>query len=186
MAWNLICNVRTDTFQGTINEAFICHGVQLLALTLTSEDKLGASADAEIDVSTAAGLIDCLLLFLKGLWQISSLPSPSSHGLCLLEAVSLGISGTLLSDAAVLIERLLWFIAFAESDSSSSQGIELVCKSFAALLEVSLHCSRAWNYFKNTDKSSMRLQRLLLEDPKLEIRQGIADAIHGICYSLPR
>ena len=61
--WARFC---IDTLQGTSSEAFICHGVQLLALTLTNEDKIGASADAEIDVSTAAGVVDCLLLFVKG------------------------------------------------------------------------------------------------------------------------
>ena len=111
---------------------------------------------------------------------------PEPNDPYLLEAVSLGVSGTLLSDAAALVERLLWFIAFAESDPSSSQGVELVCKSFAALLEASLHCEEAWNHFKNIDKASMLLQRLLLEDSRLEIRQGVADAIQGICHSLPR
>lgn len=150
----------------TTNEGFITHGLQLLALALTSTDRVGVSVDTGIDISTAVGLVDCLLTFLK-------------------EATSPRISSTFFPDAAALVERLLWFVAFAQSDSNDSQGTELVRKSFAAILEASLHCSKAWDCFKNTTQISMLLQKLLLEDTRLELRKGVVESVQGICSSLP-
>ena len=108
-----------------------------------------------------------------------------SNFLCHIEAVSAEVSSMFFSDAATLVERLLWFIDFAQSGVSSPQIIELVRKSFAVILEASLHCNKVWVYFKNTSHSSTLSKTLLLEDLRPEIRQGVADSIRGICCSLP-
>lgn len=52
--------------KGTASHEFICHGVQLMATTLTTPGVLSDNLDSEVDLSTAAGLVDCLLKFLKG------------------------------------------------------------------------------------------------------------------------
>ena len=159
--------------------------MQLLVLTLTSADKTGTSIDAEIDISTAVGLVDCLLTFLKGLLPCPSLIGPRANIFHHVEAVPVEVSSTFFSDEAALVERLLLFIAFAQSGTNSDQEIELVSKSFATILEASLHCHKVWIYFKNANRSSTLLQKLLLENSRPEIRQGVADSIRGICCSLP-
>lgn len=52
--------------QGTTSQEFICHGIQLMATTLIAHGVLSDTLDSEVDLSTAAGLVDCLLKFLKG------------------------------------------------------------------------------------------------------------------------
>jgi len=175
----------TNVLQGTTNEAFVCHGVQLLALTLTGAGKTSTSIDAGTDVSTAVGLVDCLLTFLKGSYPCQVFSRSNVNTFHFIEAVSPEVSSTFFSDEAALVERLLSFITFAQSGTNSNLGIELVRKSFAVILEASLHCSKVWIYFKRTDQSSIPLQHLLIEDTRQEIRQGVADSIRGICCSLP-
>lgn len=44
----------------------MCRGVRLLATALTSPNIINSSLDTEVDLATTAGLVDCLLFFLKG------------------------------------------------------------------------------------------------------------------------
>lgn len=60
---------RTKASQGTASQAFICRGVQLLATTLTTPGLINGTLDSEVDLSITAGLVDCVLRFLKGMYK---------------------------------------------------------------------------------------------------------------------
>lgn len=44
----------------------MCRGVRLLASALIIPNIINSSLDTEVDLATTAGLVDCLLFFLKG------------------------------------------------------------------------------------------------------------------------
>ena len=46
---------------------FIHHGIQTLSATLSTLNLNIGSHGAEVDIAIALGLVDCLLMFLKGL-----------------------------------------------------------------------------------------------------------------------
>jgi ubiquitin carboxyl-terminal hydrolase 34 len=82
------------------------------------------------------------------------------------------------------VDRLQSLIRVAR-DISSVEANNLVCNCFAALLEASLQCASVWDAFKSRQQCSDIFQKLLLADPVLDIRQGIADSVRGICCTLP-
>lgn len=45
---------------------FIHHGIQSLSTTLSTLNLNIGSDGAEVDIAVALGLVDCLLMFLKG------------------------------------------------------------------------------------------------------------------------
>lgn len=176
----------TQIGQGTASESFIRHGVHLLSRTLTAVGVISTSLDAGIDVTTAAGLIDCLLTYLKGLHPTSGSRFKSANGGRFAEPVSTDVSSTFFADPSTLVQQLLWLISSAQTIPINGQVDDLVRDSFATLLEASLHSTIVWDHFKNASQSSTLLQKLLLEDNRHDVRQGVADAIRGICCSLAR
>ena len=52
--------------KGTASQEFISHGVRLLATVLTTFDVFSEHPTNEGDIVTAAGLVDCLLAYLRG------------------------------------------------------------------------------------------------------------------------
>lgn len=60
---------HTKASQGTSSQGFICRGVQLLATTLITPGLVNGTLDSEVDLSITAGLVDCLLRFLKGMYK---------------------------------------------------------------------------------------------------------------------
>lgn len=55
--------------QGTASQGFICRGVQLLATTIITPVLISGTLDSEVDLSITAGLVDCVLRFLKGTYK---------------------------------------------------------------------------------------------------------------------
>lgn len=68
-------NKRTKASQGTASQGFICRGVQLLATTLITPGLISGTLDSEVDLSITAGLVDCVLRFLKGTYNSCNLSS---------------------------------------------------------------------------------------------------------------
>ncbi len=56
----------TDTTQGSPSQDFICHGIQMMARSLTSRAGTVASLNIPGENRAVAGLVKCLLRFLKG------------------------------------------------------------------------------------------------------------------------
>lgn len=63
--------------------------------------------------------------------------------------------------------------------------MHLVRNSFSAILEAALHSGEVWASFKDHTEFTTLLRELLLEDFRHEVRQGVADAIRGVCGTLP-
>ena len=83
------------------------------------------------------------------------------------------------------MERLLGLIATTNSQTTTTDSVRLVQNSFSAILEAALHSRKIWAFFKDHTGSTTLLSELLLEDFRHEIRQGVADAILGVCGTLP-
>lgn len=62
---------------------------------------------------------------------------------------------------------------------------ELACNCFATLLEASLCCGNVWDYLKISGQCANLLRRLLLESPRKENRQKVADRLRGLCAAIP-
>lgn len=153
-----------------------------MATTLTTPGVLNDSLDSNVDISTAAGLVDCALKFLKGRL------TPICVSICLtfhiLEPVSSEMASKFFLDPLAFIKRLQGLIQSAQV-IPNLEAANLVCDSFAVILEASLHCNHIWHIFKDTNKCSVLFQSLLLGDARQEIRQGVAGSIRGICCTLP-
>lgn len=59
-----------------------------------------------------------------------------------------------------------------------------MCNSFAAILEASLQCEDVWESFRSGRQCSSLFRSLLMAHPLLDVRQGIADSVRGICCTL--
>lgn len=151
---------------GTANQELILHGVQVLGETLMKLSNVQTPMDQDMETATAAGVVDCLLRFLK-------------------EPVSPETSALYFSDAAAFVERLRGLIATTKSQLTTTDSVRLVRNSFSAILEAALHSGKVWASFKEHTGFTTLLRELLLEDLRQEIRQGVADAIRGVCGTLP-
>ena len=87
-------------------------------------------------------------------------------------------------DPSALVDRLLSLIAEALVVTNSLEAETLPCRCFAAILEASMYSESLWNHFKNADKSSAVLRRLLLEETREEIRKKVGRSITDICHRL--
>ena len=175
-------NIALNIPQGTASQNFICHGVQLSARVLTQSNMARTALVGEVGLTTAAGLVNCLLDFLKGL--SGPLIANTAYSPCPPEPTSADLSRSYVSDASTFVDRLQSCIVSALSYERSAMSEELACNCFAALLEASLHCPNVWESFKTADGCATLLQQLLLEDPREGIRQGIAARLEGICAAL--
>lgn len=173
---------RAKASQGTASQGFICRGVQLLATTLITPGLTSGTLDSEVDLSITAGLVDCVLRFLKGTYKPCNTISNTDISRWV-EPVSAEVAARFLPDAQAFVERLQSLIPQARN-ISSTQANDLVCNCFATILEASLRCKNVWEIFKSANQCSSLFRCLLLEDRRSEIRQGVAESIRGICYTL--
>jgi ubiquitin carboxyl-terminal hydrolase 34 len=149
---------------------------------LINPNTLSGNLESEIDLSIAAGLVDCLLKFLKG--APHSALYVSTNLICKQEPVTPEAAKEFFPDAAPFVERLQSLIPVARK-IASTEANNLVCNCFAAILEASLQCGSVWDSFKSSGQCSKLFHQLLLADPIPDIRQGIADSVRGICCTLP-
>lgn len=62
-----LVNGNSNVGQGPASVDFIHHGIQTLSVTLPALNLNIGSRGAEVDIAVALGLVDCLLIFLRGL-----------------------------------------------------------------------------------------------------------------------
>lgn len=169
-----------DTSQGSPSQDFICHGIQMMARSLTSKTGTGASLNLPGENRAVAGLVKCLLRFLKGEHQTNmertvSNPFPSS------EAARTDSSNKILSEEGPLVDRLLSLVDLADETKELSLAESLICGSLGCILEASLHSESFFESFKNAGRFRVLLKRALLLDQRRSIRFGTAMAISSIC-----
>lgn len=151
---------------GSISHQFISQGTRLLAEVWTTFDIIGKPPQDDVDLMTAAGLVDCMLSFLR-------------------EPTSPELAKEYVEDAPAFVDRLVSSLLAAQTFEHSTFAHSLLQNCFAVLLEASLHCRSVWQHFRTADYCSIVLQRLLLEDLRQDVRQGASDRLKGICSALP-
>ncbi|KAL8651279.1 MAG: hypothetical protein Q9226_004773 [Calogaya cf. arnoldii] len=147
---------------GSPSQDFICHGIQMMARSLTSKIDTAASSNIPGEDRAVAGLVKCLLSFLK-------------------EAARTDISEKILSDEGPLVERLLSLADLANDTKELSLAESLICGSLGCILEASLHSESFFESFKNAGRFATLLRKALLHDQRRPIRFGTAMAIRSIC-----
>lgn len=83
-----------------------------------------------------------------------------------------------------LLKRLQSMIPEALSVINSSEADFLAASCFAALLKASLCSDTFWQHLKDANVCSTLLRRLLLDEPKWQIRVRVAEWVKCICRSL--
>ena len=152
----------------------------MMARSLTSQAGTGISPNVPGGTRAVAGLVRCLLRFLRGEQQTTlkrtvSNPLPSS------EAQRTDYSDKLISDEGPLAECLLWVVDLADDTKELADAESLICGSLGCILEASLHSESFFESFKNTSRFTALLRKALLHDQRRPIRFGTAMAISSIC-----
>lgn len=159
--------------------------MQLLAKVLTTFDVVGPSIQSEVELAVAAGLVDCLLAFLKGL-KLPSLrirnPVFTSNSI---EPTSAELSKRYIADAAAFVKCLISCLFAAQSLNSTQLSNGLILNCFAVLLEASLYCPNVWEVFRTADQATALLGDIILKNTSYEVREGVADRLRGIFAVLP-
>ncbi|KAL8994894.1 MAG: hypothetical protein Q9169_005268 [Polycauliona sp. 2 TL-2023] len=148
---------------GSPSQDFICHGIQMMAQSLTSRAVSGASLNLPGESRALAGLVRCLLRFLK-------------------EAARTDSSDKIISDASSLVERLLCLADLADDTKDLVLAESLICGSLGCLFEASLHSDLFFENFKSAGRFGALLKKALIHDRRRPIRFGTAMAISGICH----
>ncbi|KAL9032013.1 MAG: hypothetical protein Q9196_000026 [Gyalolechia fulgens] len=143
-------------------QGFICHGIQIITKSLRNAPMSNASSATDGELRAVAGLIECLLKFLK-------------------EAARTDASRKLLSEQASLVERLLLLINITEHTEDLSLVLSLTCGSLGCILEASLHSDVFFKAFQDANQFQTILRKVLLCEPRRVIRGGIAKSIKSIC-----
>ena len=165
---------------------FIQHGIQSLSATLSTLNLNIGSHGAEVDVSVALGMVDCLIMFLKGSRSSFAVTETESTDLSRhIEPVPVEAGFSVFPNPLGLLKRLHSMIPEALSVVNSSEADLLATSCFAALFKASLCSHIFWEHFKNADVCSALLRRLLLDEPKWQIRVRVAEYVKSICRPLP-
>lgn len=88
-------------------------------------------------------------------------------------------------DPLALMKRLYSMILEALSIVNSPEADFLAVSCFAALLKAALCCDAFWKHLKDADVLSILLQKLLLEEPKWQIRVRVYEFVKNISRPLP-
>ena len=59
--------------------------------------------------------------------------------------------------------------------------VSLACNAYATVLEASLHSRNVWAAFVERDDISALHCKLLLVDPRVKLRHGVAQSIASVC-----
>ena len=163
-----------------MSQNLILHGIRLIIDALATLRIVDISYS---DVITAAGLIDCLLQFLKGKLRY--------HVICLsltyhsTEPVSSDTSAKYFLEPSMLVDCLHRLIVAAPSIKSGPEISSLIRKCFASMLEASLHSKTVWTCFKTHQSTSQLLSKLLIESNDRGVREGVVVSMKSVCGEMP-
>ncbi|KAI4169825.1 MAG: hypothetical protein LQ343_005374 [Gyalolechia ehrenbergii] len=173
--------LNSALLNGSPTQGFICHGIQVISKSLRNAPVSGASSTTDGELRAVAGLIECLLKFLKGEQGSMSDHVSNTNVIAISEATRTEASSKLLSEQASLVEGLLCLINIAEHTEDLSLVLSLTCGSLGCILEASLHSKVFFKAFQDANQFQIILRKVLLCEPRRVIRVGIAKSIKSIC-----
>ncbi|KAL8674423.1 MAG: hypothetical protein Q9168_001156 [Polycauliona sp. 1 TL-2023] len=147
---------------GSPSQDFIRHGIQVMARSLSSKAGTGVSPNSPGETRAVAGLVRCLLRFLK-------------------EAARTDSSNKILSEESLLVGCLLALAELADDTKELALAESLICGSLGCIFEASLHSETFFSSFKNAGRFPELLKKALIRDQRRPIRSGTAMAISSIC-----
>ncbi|KAL9598980.1 MAG: hypothetical protein Q9219_004163 [cf. Caloplaca sp. 3 TL-2023] len=134
----------------------------MIAASLTSAPANSASTTTDGGLRALAGLVECLLKFLR-------------------ETARNDSSREILSTHVSLVERLLLLLRTAELIDDLPLALSLTCGSLGCLLEASLHSETFFKAFRDAKQFQSILRKVLLCESRRTIRIGTAKSIKSIC-----
>ncbi|KAF2836853.1 hypothetical protein M501DRAFT_996535 [Patellaria atrata CBS 101060] len=138
-----------------MDDRFIKRGIHLLTHAITNNAFAAEHLEKGITQSVVESMLNCLLLLLKE----RPLPQDSAKEF---------------PEESLLVERLLSYLQLSLAPSDRAK---LATACYAILIEASLHSNKIWETFKNTPGLTTLHNRLLLADPRVELRESIARCI---------
>lgn len=158
------------------------HSIEIITTTITNLNIHQISSSSSVDLIVAAALVECLLTLIKGtgltIYYLLVMTFPD----CCIEPSAFPESTVPLSDPRALVDQLqLWIVDGLNLVEHSSEARKLVDECFAALLEASIHARPFLESFIAVGGLSHLLRRLLLEESKPSIRQGVLKTAQTIC-----
>ncbi|KAL8707140.1 MAG: hypothetical protein Q9220_007777 [cf. Caloplaca sp. 1 TL-2023] len=152
-----------EIHKGSSSQGFMLHSIQVLAKALLIHGtSLNIPLTSNGQERAVAGLIECLLMFLRETARTES-------------------SNKTLSEHTVLVERLLSLSSIGDQIEELSLASPFICGSLGCILEASLHSEAYFKAFKDAGQLSTFLHKALIRDSRKTIRLGIARSIESIC-----
>ncbi|KAL8952870.1 MAG: hypothetical protein Q9222_001228 [Ikaeria aurantiellina] len=151
-----------EILKGSSSQGFMLHSIQVIAQALLQ------GSDSDVPLSSGgreravAGLIECLLKFLKETARTES-------------------SDMTLSKHTALVGRLLSLSRIGEQIEELSLASSFICSSLGCILEASLHSEAFFKAFKDAGQLATYLGKALIRDSRQSVRLGIARSIESIC-----
>ncbi|KAI1997922.1 hypothetical protein LOZ51_002594 [Ophidiomyces ophidiicola] len=160
----LVC-IREEALEANPDQDFINRSICNLVTFLLRSEMRDALDNGHLKLTLACNFVECLLaaLAVKSTAD-SSIPffsDPSGLVDCI---TKFALPGDLTSPCA--------------TDSTVPQ---LISNSVAVLLEASMHDRRVWDAFRDSARMEDIILSLLLQDPRLTLRQSIAGIIFTLC-----
>ncbi|PVH98418.1 hypothetical protein DM02DRAFT_657374 [Periconia macrospinosa] len=155
--WKLEQQLRS-----TVDEQYLANAVRVLDQALLNP-ALVIDASSPSHVELAGVLVQVLLKFLKG---------P--------ERPSTEVSSSYFSNGNLLVERLLDLVSVSVSAENNISPY-FALNAYATIVEASLHSRGVWDAFLNSDKVLALHKKLLLDDARKEMREGITKVMSSVC-----
>ena len=155
--------IEDEAFSTSPNSEFLKYSVRIITAAVARPGAV--DTEESLRLLIAYVLTECLLLALRA-------PVPSET------------SSAYISDPQDYAHSLMQMIAKAQaSDGLDAARIEahlLVREPFAVLVEGTLHNEQLWDYLQSDPEFGKLLLKILLEDPRIDLRKAVADVIFGL------
>ena len=148
---------------GVPAQNLMSHSLEILTATMATLELNLSPSGGEVDLNVALALVECFLALVK-------------------EPTAFKDSTIPLSNPPLLVDRLqLWITGALDLIEASSVARSLIDECFAGLLETSLHSPSFLSSFVTATSFAGLLHRLLLQETRLELRQGLLKTLQNIC-----
>lgn len=150
--------------KGLVSGQFVSHCVRLLVAALTSDTLLDAVVNEHLRLKALSRLVTCLLRFLRA-------------------PVATEVATTYFDNVADLADHFMRFFNMTKSPNTwhYEESALLACDTFSCVLRASLHSAAFWNVFSHRDDVPDLVQRLILGDFRIRLRENIALIISDFC-----
>ncbi|KAI9791100.1 MAG: hypothetical protein M1816_004331 [Peltula sp. TS41687] len=158
-------NVLAEQEQkGIVSGQFISRCVRLLVAALTNDALLHAVVNEHLRLKALSKLVHCLLLFLRA-------------------PVAIDVSATFFDSPADLADHFMGFFNMSKSPNTwhYEESLHLTRDTFSCALQAALHDAAFWHVFSHRDDVPDLVQRLVLGDFRIRLRESIGILITGFC-----